>query len=107
MRTLGFRTHVLMALAAAAGLVHSLGLPWYAAAPPPVKEEPGIGELDGPLNAFFEGLKRWVTDPGGSTGWDTLAHWGTGIGAMAAVAAIGGLCCLLPALQPVGRDLLR
>ena len=30
MRTLGFRTHVLLAVAAAVGVIAALGSPWYA-----------------------------------------------------------------------------
>ena len=33
MRTLGFRTHVLLAIAGAIGVLYSLSRPWYAAAP--------------------------------------------------------------------------
>jgi hypothetical protein len=108
MRTLGFRTHVLLALAGAAGLLHSLGRPWYGAAPPPPPDKPAsIGDLNGPLSSLWDGIQRWVTDPGGRTGWDALAHWGLAAGVMAGLAAAGALACLVPVLQPIGRDLLR
>ena len=45
MRTLGFRTHVLFALAAAAGVIAALARPWYAPATTP----PATRDLDGPL----------------------------------------------------------
>ena len=106
MRTLGYRTHVLMALAAAAGLVATLGRPWYAPAPV-VEATAGIGEINGPLNHFFEGLQRWVGDPVGMTGWDSLETAGIALAAMTGVAALGALACLAPALQALGRDLLR
>ena len=32
MRTLGFRTHVLLAIAGAIGVLYSLGRPWYGGA---------------------------------------------------------------------------
>ncbi len=52
MRTLGFRTHVLLAIAGAIGVIYSLSRPWYASAPPPPKEDDaGIGDIHGPLNA--------------------------------------------------------
>ena len=107
MRTLGFRTHVLLALAAAAGLVATLGRPWYAPPPPPADQEVGIGDINGPLNGFFDGLERWVTDPVGATGWEALDHVGLALAAMAGVAALGALACLIPPLQALGRDLLR
>jgi hypothetical protein len=107
MRTHGFRTHVLLALAAAAGVVFALGRHWYAPAPQSAPEETGIGDINGPLRSLFEGVQRWVTGADGASGWDSLGHWGTALAAMAAVAAIGCLACLVPALQPLGRDLLR
>jgi hypothetical protein len=108
MRTLGFRTHVLLALAAAAGLVLSLGRPWYGS--PPGKHADkiaSIGDINGPLTGFFDGLKRWATSSDGTSGWQALNHWALGLAAMAGVAALGALLLLLPALQMLGRDLLR
>jgi hypothetical protein len=107
MRTLGFRTHVLLALAAAAGLVATLGRPWYATAPGPDPEAPGIGDINGPLNGLVDGAQRWMTSPDGTTGWDALGHWGIALSAMAGVAALGALACMVPALQTLGRDLMR
>ena len=108
MRTLGFRTHVLLALAAAAGLVLTLSRPWYAAAPPKSPDKVAdIGDINGPLTGFGDGLKRWLTDAEGTSGWHALDHWGMGIVAMAGVAAVGALLLLLPAVQQLGRDLLR
>jgi hypothetical protein len=108
MRTLGFRTHVMLALAAAAGIVLSLARPWYAAAPPPTPDEvKDIGDINGPLTGFADGLKRWLTDADGTSGWQALDHWGLGLAAMAGVAALGALMLLMPALQQLGRDLLR
>ena len=106
MRTLGFRTHVLMALAAAVGLVATLGRPWYAPAPT-TEEVAGIGDINGPLNSFFDGVERWIGDPAGATGWSSLGHVGIALAAMAGVAALGALACLAPPLQTLGRDMLR
>jgi hypothetical protein len=108
MRTLGFRTHVLLAVAGAIGLLYSLNRPWYAAAKPPSEEEAGIGDIHGPLNQFFDGVKRWTTGTEGVTGWQALDHWGQMVAAMAGVAVIGALLCLaVPRLQVLGRDLTR
>ena len=108
MRTLGFRTHVLLAIAGAIGLLYSLNRPWYAAAPPPKEDDAGIGDIHGPLNQFFDGLERWTTGTEGTTGWQALDHWGQMLAAMAGVAVIGALLCLaVPFLQTLGRDLTR
>jgi hypothetical protein len=108
MRTLGFRTHVLLAIAGAIGLLYSLSRPWYGVAPPPKEDVPDIGDIHGPLNQFFDGLKRWTTSGEGTTGWQALDHWGQMVAAMAGVAVIGALLCLaVPGLQGLGRDLTR
>jgi len=108
MRTLGFRTHVLLALAAAAGVLLSLSRPWYAEAPAKQPEKTAdIGDINGPLTGFFDGVKRWATEANGMTGWDALDHWALGLAAMAGIAALGALLLLVPAMQQLGRDLLR
>src|SRR3712207_925668 len=107
MRTLGFRTHVLLAIAGAVGVLYSLTRPWYAPTPPPKAEDPDIGDINGPLNAFFDGVKRWITGGEGLTGWQALDHWGQMIAAMVLLAALGSLACTMPQLQVLGRDLAR
>jgi hypothetical protein len=105
MRTLGFRTHLVLVLAGAAGLVLSLTRPWYAAAPV-VDKGAGAEDLNGPLYGLFDGMKRWVSDPSGIHGSQALGHWALAIVALAAVATAGALLCLTP-VQSFGRDLLR
>ena len=108
MRTLGFRTHILLAIAGAIGVVYSLSRPWYAAAPAPKPEEVAdIGDINGPLTGFVDGAQRWVTSGDGVSGWQALDHWAQMIGAMAAVAVIGTLLCFVPRVQVLGRDLAR
>ncbi|MGH2968067.1 MAG: hypothetical protein ACRDK0_03220, partial [Solirubrobacteraceae bacterium] len=107
MRTLGFRTNVLLAIAAAAGVVLTLSRPWYAASPPGSDEAAGIGDINGPLNSFFDGVQRWVTDAHGVDGWEALDHWGLALAVMAGIAGLGALLCLVAPLQALGRDLLR
>ncbi len=100
MRTLGFRTHVLLALASAAGVIAALGRPWYATAPESLESTyPGSG-LTG-------SLERLISVPNGTTGWDALGTWGTVLAAVAAATAAGAVCCLVPAVQGVARELLR
>jgi uncharacterized membrane protein YhaH (DUF805 family) len=108
MRTLGFRTNVLLAIAGAIGVLYSLARPWYAAAPPAKADDPDIGDIHGPLSQFLDGAKRWSSGGDGVSGWQALDHWAQMIAAMAGVAVIGALLCLaVPRLQVLGRDLAR
>jgi hypothetical protein len=108
MRTLGFRTHVLFALAAAVGVIATLERPWYAPAPPPPPEDlKSIGDLHGPVDSLTQAFSRWIGDPTGTNGWDGLGPWGQVLAAAAAIAAIGALGCLVPALQGAAREALR
>lgn len=103
MRTLGYRTHALLALAAAVGVIAALGRPWYAPVPRPVEGEP----VPGPIEGLAAGIERWISATTGTTGWDALGVWGTVIAALAAVTAVGALGCLVPAVQGMARDALR
>jgi hypothetical protein len=107
MRTLGFRTHVLLSIAAAAGVVLTLGRPWYAGAPQVAPDAPGIGDINGPLYGLVEGVQRWVTSSDGVSGWESLGHWAVVLAALAGIGGLGALLCLVPVLQTLGRDLLR
>jgi len=108
MRTHGFRTHALLALAAAVGVIAALGRPWYAAAPVPVDEKlKSIGELHGPVDGLTAGIARWFSETAGATGWDSLGSVGPAIAAMAALTAVGALGCLVPPIQGVAREALR
>jgi hypothetical protein len=108
MRTQGFHTRLMLAIAGALGVVFTLQRPWYAKAPETSPNEiNGIGDINGPLNDLLHGVQRWVTGDGGSSGWDALGPWGVAIGGLAGVSVLGALLCLIPALQALGRDLLR
>ena len=107
MRTIGFHTHVLMAIAAAAGLFATLSRPWYAPAPQVAIGDKDIGEINGPLDGFFRGVERWVTESTGTTAWNSLDELAIALAVMAGIAALGALMCLVPLLQGLGRELLR
>jgi hypothetical protein len=108
MRTHGFRTHALLALAAAVGVIAALGRPWYAAAPRPVEDDlDTIGKLHGPVDGLTNGIARWFSETSGATGWDSLGTVGTAIAAMAALTALGALGCLVPPIQGAAREALR
>jgi hypothetical protein len=108
MRTLGFRTHVLFAVAAAVGVIAALGEPWYAAAPRVVKDgDTAIGSLHGPVEGMSAGINRWITETSGTTGWDALGVWGPVLAGLAMLTALSALGCLVPALQGAAREALR
>jgi hypothetical protein len=108
MRTLGFRTHALFAVAAAVGVIAALAEPWYARAPGAGPEEgDAIGSLQGPVEGLTAGMSRWITGSDGATGWDALGTWGGVLAACALLTAAGALGCLVPALQGVAREALR
>ena len=108
MRTLGFRTHALLAAAAAVGVIASLAEPWYAPAPQTVAADGTvIGSIQGPVDGLAAGMQRWITQNAGTNGWDALGTWGTVLAVCAAITAAGALGCLVPALQGVAREALR
>jgi hypothetical protein len=108
MRTLGFRTHTLLAVAAAIGVIAALAEPWYAAAPQTVAADGSpIGSINGPVDGLAAGMQRWVTGSAGTAGWDALGVWGTVLAACAALTAVGALGCMVPSLQGVAREALR
>ena len=100
MRSLGFRTHVLYALASSAGLVLSLGRTWYAPAPAaPTASTGAVGEMPDTISQFFAGLTRSVSGVGGPSGWQQLDTAATFLSALAAILAICALGALVPRLQ--------
>ena len=108
MRTLGFRTHILLVVAAAVGVIGALARPWYAAAPPPpLPEAAGAGSMQGPVDGLAAGIDRWLSQTTGTPGWDALGVWGTVIAALAAATALAAAGCLVPAVQGIARELLR
>jgi hypothetical protein len=108
MRTLGFRTHALLTLAAAVGVIAALAEPWYAFAPRAAPDAAGsIGSIQGPVDSLAAGMQRWVTETAGTNGWDALGTWGAVLAGLAALTALGALGCLIPAIQGVAREALR
>jgi len=108
MRTLGFRTHALLAAAAAVGVIAALAEPWYAPAPQAVASDgTAVGSMQGPVEGLAAGMQRWITESAGSSGWDALGTWGTVLAVCAGLTAIGALGCLVPSLQGIAREALR
>jgi hypothetical protein len=108
MRTLGFRTHALLAVAAAVGVIAALAEPWYAPAPQAVAADAAAGAtINGPVDGLAAGMQRWITESAGTAGWDALGVWGTVLAGCAVLTGIGALGCLVPSLQGVAREALR
>jgi hypothetical protein len=107
MRTLGFRTHILLVLAGAVGVVASLGRPWYAKAPPPPADNSQTFDVHGPLYSLLDAMGRWVGEPGGTTGWAALGTSGLVLAGAAALAAVCAMGCTVPSLQGLCAEPLR
>ena len=107
MRTLGFRTHVLLVIAGAVGVLASLGRPWYGPAPAPMPDNSDTFDLHGPLYGLVDAVQRWVSDPVGTTGWDALGTSGIVLAAVSGVAAVFAMSCMVPSLQLLTREPLR
>ena len=70
MRTIGFRSNILFAIAAAFGIIASLDRPWYGPSPPATDR--AAGEVPSTMEDFFSGIGRAFSNEGGITGWDAL-----------------------------------
>jgi hypothetical protein len=107
MRTIGFRSNVLMIVAAAIGLLAALGRPWYAGAPTQTPEEARIGNVQGPVEQFFSRLAREFTTAHGTTGWDAFSTTDMILAVLVAIAVATAFGTLVPALQQPCREVLR
>ena len=101
MRTLGFRTHVLLALAAAGGVVASLQLPWYGSRGGAATASLGV---DGPMERTLAAIGRAVGTTAGTSGWHALTPWATPLAGLAGLAALMTAFCLAPEAQGVARE---
>src|SRR5215207_1544895 len=96
MRTLGFRSHVLLVIAAAVGVFAALSEPWYAPAPQAMAPADGtVGSFNGPVEGLGAAIGRWISESTGTTGWDALGTWGIVLAALATLTALGALGCLV------------
>jgi hypothetical protein len=79
---------ILLALAAAAGVVASLKLPWY-----------------GPATAHgLDAFTHAVTARTGIAGWTALGSWGTPMAGLAALAALMTVLCMEPSARGIARE---
>jgi hypothetical protein len=98
MRTIGFRSNVLFALAAACGLVAALGRPWYG---------PAVPTDEGRLEGLGAAIGRALSDPDGTDGWTAFATVDTLLAGLAGASALLVLLALVPALQREAGALAR
>jgi hypothetical protein len=106
MRTIGFRSNILFAIAAAIGVIAALGQPWYAKAPP-APEAPANGELPAQMEDFLAGIGRAFTNAGGRSGWDTLTTADSLLAGLAVATVVLLLLTFIPAVQAHVQALAR
>jgi len=99
MRTIGFRSNILFAIAAAFGVIAALGRPWYALAPEARDDGPRVGELPSQMEGFFSGIGRAFSNSDGSTGWESLHTADSVIAGLATATAVLLVLTLVPAIQ--------
>ena len=98
MRTIGFRSNILFAIAAAIGVIAALGQPWYG---------PSATPTDARMEDLFAGIGRAFTESGGTTGWAALATADTLIACLAAGTVALLVLTLVPAIQAHVQMLAR
>jgi hypothetical protein len=99
MRTLGFRTHVLLTLLACGGVFAALGMPWSATGPE--------RESEGSMDHALEALGRAVGAVDGTLGRDALGSWAPVLTGLVALTAAMTVLCLLAVAHGIARELLR
>jgi hypothetical protein len=101
MRTLGFRTHILLTLLACGGLAAALGMPWFGPSPT------GDPYVDSPMDRTLETIGRAVGAADGASGRDALGTWAVGLTGLAAFTALMALLCLTRTAYGVAREGVR
>jgi hypothetical protein len=98
MRTIGFRSNVLFAIAAACGVIAALGRPWYG---------PSVPGGDGEMENLGTAIGRALTDPEGTDGWAALQTADRLLAGLAVATVVLLLVALVPALQRQVQALAR
>jgi hypothetical protein len=101
MRSLGFRTHVLLTLIAAFGVSWALHMPWYGHAPS------SGAYIDGPMDRTLEAIGRAVAAGDGINGHAALGIWSKVIAVLAGFTALMAVLSLTPALFGAAREGVR
>jgi hypothetical protein len=98
MRTIGFRSNVLFAIAAACGVIAALGRPWYG---------PSTPGTDAEMEDLFGGIGRSLTEPQGTDGWTALHTADQLLAGLAVATVLLLVLTLAPALQRHLQPLAR
>jgi hypothetical protein len=98
MRTIGFRSNILFAIAAAFGVIAALGRPWYGPAPG-ASHAQQVGEMPSQMEDFFNGIGRAFSEAKGTTGWDALHTADSLIAGLAVTTVLLLMLTMVPALQ--------
>jgi hypothetical protein len=106
MRTIGFRSNILFAIAAAIGVVASLGRPWYGPSPVAAQER-AVGELPSQMEDFFTGIGRAFSASEGTTGWVALHTADKVLAGLAVATVVLLMLTMVPALQVHVQALAR
>jgi hypothetical protein len=108
MRQFSPLTNLLLTCLAAAGLVLTLGLPWYGAAVGVSDSETEVGTIAGPIEGVAALVSRWFDPQGtGTTGADALGFAQQGLMGLAAVTALLAIAMLLPFARRTAQEGLR
>jgi hypothetical protein len=97
MRTIGFRSNILFAIAAAIGIIASLGRPWYG--PSAIAKQQAVGELPSQMEDFLNGIGRAFSSSQGTTGWVALETSDTLIAGLAVATVVVLVLTIFEPLQ--------
>ena len=98
MRTIGFRSNILFAIAAACGVIAALGRPWYG---------PSVPGTGGQMEKLWTDLGRTLTDPDGVDGWTALHTADKLLAGLAVATVLLLVLALVPAVQQHVQALAR
>jgi hypothetical protein len=98
MRTIGFRSNILFAIAAACGVIATLSRPWYG---------PSVPGTGGQMEKLWSDVGRALTDPDGTDGWTALHTADKLLAGLAVTTVLLLVLALVPALQRHVQALAR
>jgi hypothetical protein len=98
MRTIGLRTNILLAIAAACGVIAALGRPWYG---------PSTAPTEARMEDLFNGIGRAFTVSTGTTGWTALETADSLIAGLAVGTVLLSILTLVQPLQATMQPLAR
>ena len=106
MRTIGFRSNILFAIAAAFGIIAALDRPWYGGSPAAATAR-AVGEVPSTMEDFFSGIGRAFSSSDGVTGWIALETADSLIAGLAVATVALLALTMAPSLQTRVQVLAR